>query len=168
MLELEKKHLKSYLKDKKKSKKINKTINKNKISFYKTFNYFVNEYYKNLKKEFSDSEIIKDCNIDDKVLIEIKEFLKSKNLAKLERETITINYETVEFLSRLIDNYKNIYLITPINVLTFFTSVLAILFGILDKSMLQWLTPLIIVAFSIFINIIIHNKIDKIQIKESR
>ena len=56
MLELEKKHLKSYLKDKKKSKKINKTINKNKISFYKTFNYFVNEYYKDLKKEFSDSE----------------------------------------------------------------------------------------------------------------
>ncbi len=46
MLELEKKHLKLYLKDKKKSKKTNKVINRNKINFYKTFNYFVNEYIK--------------------------------------------------------------------------------------------------------------------------
>ena len=99
MFELEKKYLKSYFKDRKEIKKTNKIINKNKTVFYKIFNYLINEYYKNLKKEFLDSEIIKDCNIEDAFLIEIKEFLKDKNLADCKNDRIIIDYKTIYYLS---------------------------------------------------------------------
>lgn len=146
MFELERKHLKAYLKDRKEIKATDKKIHKNKNNFYKISHYFINEYYKNLKKEFLDSEIINDCEITDIILNEFKEYLRSKNVAKCEDNKITINYETIIFLTSLNHEYKRFHTIDVLIILTFIISSLTLIFQTLNQKILKLVIPIAVIV----------------------
>ena len=146
MLELEKKHVKAYLKDRKEVKATNKKIHENKTNFYKVFHYFIDEYYRNLKKEFLDSEIIINFEITDMILNEIKEYLKSNNVAQIEENKIIINYETVMFLTSLNREYKKSHVIDFLIVLTFIISSFTLIFQILDQKIFKWIILIAVIV----------------------
>ncbi len=163
MLELEKECFKDYRKRKKDLKYYNQKVNSNETKFYKIFYYIINEYYYNLQKEFTDEMIIDKCNISTEILNEIKEFLKNKNVAVVKEDKILITYETVIFLDNLINNYKNYYLNTPINIIALFLAILSLTKSIInDKS-----TDIIIIIGIIILMLMLINikksKINKIS-----
>lgn len=156
MFELEKKHVKAYLKDKKEIKITNKKINENKTNFYRVFNYLANEYYKNLKKEFLDSEIISSCEITEIVLNEIKDYLKSKNVINCENDKIIINYETVTFLTSLNHEYKKFHIINMVIMLTFIISSITLILHILEPFSPKWLIPIAIITILVLLYFVIR------------
>lgn len=156
MLELEKKHVKAYLKDKKEIKVTNKKINENKTNFHRVFNYLANEYFKNLKKEFLNSEIISSCKITEIVLNEIKDYLKSKNVINCENDKVIINYETVTFLTSLNHEYKKFHIINIVIMLTFIISSITLILHILEQMVLKWLIPIAVIVILVLLYFIIR------------
>lgn len=163
MFSLEKECWREYKKKKKSLKTYNKKINTTETEFYKVFYYISNEYYYDLRKEFTDKEIIEACNVKETLLSEIKAFLKIKNLATIKPDKIVISYETVVFLDNMINNYKSYYINLPISIIAIVLAIFSLLISIMNNTISNTIIIIGIIALMFLLSSIAKEKIYKMS-----
>lgn len=156
MLELERKYWKEYKAEKRIMREYKQAIKINKIKFFNVFHYLINEYYKNLKKEFLDSEIIEKCHVTADIVNEVKSFLENKKIAQITKNKLHIHFETILFLEELtLQNKKRT--INFWGIAIFVISIIIMILIIASSFILENLKGIIIFIFSIVIICTIGN-----------